>query len=215
MVFVMYKDRRCRNLRNSVPLGLLFLEVFRHYDLPQPGQEWCFKQRESATSTSFTSYYLEAQRRLMGERTKLFRKMVEVYYVYIFKFGDRGWCLNLKNCLIVINLVLSCSLISYSNYSSDFMHLQGWVTGLSLCRRFLIPPVLSQPTADLLHPGAATKAPATTTSWRLCRDSKVVGKEPRDTVANEHTNGDPIMILSLSKIRGSLLVVMTGAKAGK
>ena len=125
------------------------------------------------------------------------------------------WCLNLKNCLIVINLVLSCSLISYSNYSSDFMHLQGWVTGLSLCRRFLIPPVLSQPTADLLHPGAATKAPATTTSWRLCRDSKVVGKEPRDTVANEHTNGDPIMILSLSKIRGSLLVVMTGAKAGK
>jgi hypothetical protein len=90
MVFVMYKDRRCRNLRNSVPLGLLFLEVFRHYDLPQPGQEWCFKQRESATSTSFTSYYLEAQRRLMGERTKLFRKMVEVYYVYIFKFGDRG-----------------------------------------------------------------------------------------------------------------------------
>ena len=107
------------------------------------------------------------------------------------------------------------ALFSYSNYSSDFMHLQGWVTGLSLCRRFLIPPVLSQPTADLLHPGAATKAPATTTSWRLCRDSKVVGKEPRDTVANKHTNGDPIMILSLSKIRGSLLVVMTGAKAGK
>lgn len=133
---------------------------------------------------------------------------------------ENGWSLLSLYSSLEIGEWLStwyclAALFSYSNYSSDFMHLQGWVTGLSLCRRFLIPPVLSQPTADLLHPGAATKAPATTTSWRLCRDSKVVGKEPRDTVANKHTNGDPIMILSLSKIRGSLLVVMTGAKAGK